>query len=219
MKKYIIAALGFAALTINTNKANAQQGFSLSVKAIPQFSFLQNKDDNDNPAIDKKVTFDAGFGLGLGYNFTPKAGIGVDVLYSLQGQKYKSSGATLFNKVNYVKIPLYFSYTASPAKAVSFTGKIGPQVSLRTSAKITDGDGNDIVADKDDMYEGATFGAVAGAGVQFRLSQNLSLATLARFDYDFSNAEDKSYPGYRAGRAKTYNMTTGIEVGLKYAFK
>jgi len=219
MKKYILAALGFAALTINTNTANAQQGFSLGVKAIPQFSFLQNKDDNDNPVIDRKATFNAGFGLGFGYNFTPKAGIGLDVLYSLQGQKYEASGATLYNKVNYVKIPLYFSYTASPAKAVSFTGKIGPQLSLRTSAKITDGDGNDVAADKDDMYESATFGAVAGAGVQFRLSRNLSLSTLARFDYDFTNAEDESYPTYRAGRANTYNMTAGLEVGLKYSFK
>jgi hypothetical protein len=39
---------------------------------------------------------------------------------------------------------------------------------------------------------------------------------MARFDYDFTKAEDRSNPYYPAGRPKTYNMTTGIEVGLKY---
>jgi hypothetical protein len=45
MKRVFMVAIVFAAFT--ANKANAQKGFSVSVKATPQFSFLQNKDDRD----------------------------------------------------------------------------------------------------------------------------------------------------------------------------
>ena len=86
MKKIFLAALGIAALVMN-NRANAQQGFSLSVKTTPQFSFLQNSDDNDNSNLEKKATFNANFGIGAGYNFTNQLGVGLDVLYSLQGQR------------------------------------------------------------------------------------------------------------------------------------
>ena len=53
------------------------------------------------------------------------------------------------------------------------------------------------------------------AGVLVGASQ-LYLTTLVRFDYDFTNAEDDTFSGYTAGRAKTYNSTIGLEVGLKY---
>ena len=51
MKKIFLAALVLAALTMN-KKADAQQGFSVSVKTTPLFSFLQNKDDRNNNSID-----------------------------------------------------------------------------------------------------------------------------------------------------------------------
>ncbi|RYD89611.1 MAG: PorT family protein [Sphingobacteriales bacterium] len=217
MKKQLLATLAIAALSIGN--ASAQKGFSVSVKALPQFSFLQNADDNDNNAIDRKATFNAAFGVGGAYHFTAKSGIGLDVLYSLQGQKYEAGNATVNQKVSYVKIPLYYTYTASPSKAVSFTGKIGPQLSLLADSKVTDGDGHDLVSDSKANYESATFGAVLGAGARFRLNSRFALSTEARFDYDFTNAEDDSRAGYPAGRAKTYNMTTGIEVGLHYKLR
>lgn len=62
----------------------------------------------------------------------------------------------------------------------------------------------------------ATFGGAAEAGIQLRMDRNLFLTAGVRFDVDFTNAEDKDYVSYPAGRAKTYNMTSGLEVGLKY---
>ncbi|RYY67621.1 MAG: PorT family protein [Chitinophagaceae bacterium] len=217
MKKMMATALAAAALT--ATNAQAQKGLSLEVKGIPQFSFLQNSDDNNKSGIDRKATFDGAFGVGATYGISSKAGIGLDVLYSIQGQKYEVANGTNFWKLSYVKIPLYFTYTASPARAVSFTAKVGPQLSLLTGASITNGEGHDLVADMKERYEGVTFGAVAGAGARFRLSSNLSLNTQVRFDYDFTNAEDESYAQYPAGRAKTYNSTAGLEVGLAYRLK
>jgi len=218
MKNYFIAALGVAALIMN-NQANAQQGFSVSVKATPQFSFLQNSDDNDNSSLEKKATFNANFGVGAGYNFTSQLGVGLDVLYSLQGQRYESSGVEVNQQINYLKLPLYFSYNTDANKPVSFIGKVGPQLGILADSRLTNKDGDDIKSDTKDQYSDVTFGGMAAAGVQFKLNKSLFLTTLARFDYDFVNAEDDSYSLYPSGRAKTYNMTTGLEVGLKYVFK
>lgn len=121
-----MSAMVVAMISGSVSIAMAQQGFSVSVKATPQFSFLQNSDDNDNSAIEKKATFNANFGVGAGYNFTDNIGIGLDVLYSLQGEKWEVSGLEVNQELEYVKMPFYFSYNTDASKPVSFFGKIGP---------------------------------------------------------------------------------------------
>ena len=200
-----------------TNNVNAQKGFNLSVKATPEFSFLLNKDDNNNNSYNSTATFNTNLGIGGGYNFTENIGMAIDGLYSMQGQKYKLSGQEYNQKVNYLKVPVYFTYNSNSEKLISFSGKIGPQVSFLTTSKLTNDDNKDVVDDTNDRYE-PTFGGAAVAGIQIRLQRYLFLTTGIRFDVDFTNAEDKDYASYPAGRAKTYNMTTGLEVGLKYNF-
>jgi Outer membrane protein beta-barrel domain len=215
MKKFFLAALVLAVVTVN-KKANAQQGFSVSVKTTPQFSSLRNKDDRDNGSIEHKATVNASFGIGAGYNFTPKLGVGMDVLYSSQGQRYEIDGMETKQNVNYVKIPVYFTYNGNPNKPISFVGKIGPQLSVLTNSKLTDNIGNTLKSDTKDLYKNVTFGGMAAGGAQFKLESRLFLTTMVHFDYDFTNAEDHNNPYYPAGRAKTHNMTTGVEVGFKY---
>jgi hypothetical protein len=219
MKKVFMYAFAFGALII-ANTANAQKGFSVSVKATPQFSFLENKDDNNNDNYSRKATFNTNFGIGGGYNFTNKIGVGADVLYSLQGQRYSLGSSNEVNQKNeYIKVPVYFSYNTDVSKKVSFIGKVGPQVSFLTASKLDDKDGHEIVGDTKDRYKSTTFGAMASAGAQYKLNPNLYLSTAVRFDSDFTNAEDDTFSGYVAGRDKTYNMTAGLEVGLKYLLK
>jgi len=214
MKKFFLAALTLAVFMVN-KKANAQQGFSVSVKASPQFSFLQNKDDRDNSGIQHKATVNGNFGIGAGYNFTPALGVGMDLLYSPQGQRYEINRTEIIQKVHYIKIPVYFTYTHNPSKPVSFIGKIGPQLSFLTGSKLTDNNGHTLKSDTKDFYKDVTLGGMAAAGAQFKLDSRLFLTTMARFDYDFTNA-DHSNSYYSEGRSKTYNMTTGVELGLKY---
>lgn len=222
MKKFFIYAIICAGLII-TNKADAQQGFSVSVKGTPQFSFLQNKNDNDNSSYSRKATFNTNFGVGAGYNFTKYLGVGIDALYSLQGQKYTLNtilNTTEYNqKIDYVKVPVYFTYNSDASKIVSFIGKVGPQVSFLTNAKLTDNNSGKTLDDTKDRYKTTAFGGAAVAGVQFKIQPQLYVTAAARFDYDFTNAEDKNYVNYIPGRAKTYNSTAGLEVGLKYLLK
>ncbi len=215
MKKCFMFSLVIASAII-MNKANAQKGLSLSVKATPQLSYMYNKDDHDNNNYDSKSTFNTSFGIGAGYNFTNYAGVGVDVLYSLQGQKYDLSGIEYNQKVDYVKIPVYFSFNTDASKLVSFIGKVGPQVSFLTNAKLTDKDNGKVLDDTKDRFKTATFGGMVAAGAQFKLANSMYITALAHFDGDFTNAEDNTYAGYTIGRAKTYNLTPGVEVGFKY---
>jgi hypothetical protein len=214
MKKVFIFTLLIAGLSVY--KANAQQGFSLSVKGNPQFSFLQNKDDNNNSNYSTKATFNAGFGLGGEYGFNKHYGVGIDVLYSLQGQRYILNNIEYNQKVNYIKVPVYFTYNSDASKPISFVGKIGPQVSFLTDANLSNKNGDKVQINNKDRYNTVTFGGVAEAGAQYKIASQLYLTTLVRFDYDFTNAEDDTFSGYTPGRAKTYNSTIGLEVGVKY---
>lgn len=214
MKKIVLSMLAISSLTF-TNHAFAQKGFSLSVKGTPHISWLQNSDDNDNSQYDRKTTFAAGFGVGAAYNFTDHLGVGLDVLYSLQGQKFALAGTEYRQKVDYLKIPVMFAYNTDPSKKISFIGKLGPQLSLLTASRLDDGDGHKL-ADTKDRYKDITFGGVALAGAQYRLDKNIFLTAAARYDLDFTNAEDDGYSGYETGRADTHNTTLGLEVGLKY---
>jgi len=211
MKKAVIAILVLFSLAA-AQSLNAQKGFSVSVKGAPQFSWMNNSDDNDN-----KSKFGANFGVGTQYNFNDNMGVGLDVLYSLQGRKYDFAGKSYDQKNDYIKIPVFFSYNTNPAKKIAFVGKLGPQLSILTSSKLN-GDGF-AKTDTKNRYKDITFGAVAGAGVQFAVARNLYLNTGLRFDYDFTNAEDQGYPGYVAYRPKTYNSTLGLELGLKYQLR
>jgi len=217
MKKIVTtAAFLMAGLVTVSQTANAQKGLSLSIKGTPHLSMMLNSDDKDAPGFERKATFGASFGVGAGYNFTDNLGLGLDVLYSIQGQKYESAGMEFHQKVNYLKIPLMFTYNTNPSAPVVFTAKVGPQLGLRLSSKVTDNDNNDIIKDANDMYNSIDFGAVAGAGVRFSLTQKLSLDAGVRFDYSFTNAENSDYVHYTSGRATTNNLTAGIEVGLRY---
>ena len=211
MKRIFTSALLIAGLAVS--KANAQQGFSLSIKGTPQFSFLQNKDDNNNVNYSRKATFNASFGLGADYGFNNHFGVGIDALYSLQGQRYNLNNMEYNQKVDYLKVPVYFTYNSDASKAISFIGKIGPQVSFVTGSKLN---GNKTDQDTKNRYNTATFGGVAVAGAQYKIATQVFLTTAARSDYDFTNAEDDKYSGYTPGRTKTYNSTIGLEVGLKY---
>ncbi|MGN6343221.1 MAG: porin family protein [Ginsengibacter sp.] len=215
-KGIIFISLSVMMIMAMIQNVNAQKGFNLSVKATPEFSFLLNKDDNDNSLYDSKATFNTNFGIGAGYNFTGNIGVAIDGLYSLQGQKYKLSGNDYNQKVNYIKVPVYFTYNTNPQKSISFSGKIGPQVSFLSTSKLTNDDGKDVVSNTDDRFEKTTFGGAAEAGIRIKLQKTLYLTAGVRFDVDFTNAEDKDYSLYPAGRAKTYNMTSGLEVGLTY---
>lgn len=218
MKK-IITYTAVLLLAIVTNDVNAQKGWNVSAKGAPQFSIVYNEDDyKTEDEFDYKKMINVAFGVGVGYNFSSRSGLELGVLYSLQGQKYKEQNTELKQKMNYIKLPLTYNYTFNPLDKVAIIGKLGPQLNILATSKVTDANGKTIVGDTKEFFNDVTFGAVAGIATQFSLNKQWFLTTGLRYDLDFTNAENKNHSDYPAGRKKTYNMTGGIEIGIKYAF-
>lgn len=230
MKKIMSVALIATGMFLQKNSAKAQEGFQLGVEGTPHMSWLINKDDMDNANYKSMTTFNVAFGINSAYGFTENVGIGLNALYSFQGQRYKFNDVEGIRNVEYLKIPVLFIYSMEINPNMMFVGKIGPQLGLLMNAKLCDKDGNVIVSDQKTAYEDFDFGAVAYAGFGFMLSESWYLDALLRYDYGFTDAEDKDYKlnvnnptGTTNGngitdRAATYNSTAGITIGIRYLF-
>lgn len=189
---------------------------------MPQSTWLLNQDDSDaGPNLDYEKTWGFAGGLTLGYNFTDYLGVGLDVLYSNQGQKYKGTESgenlTAQTTLNYLKLPLLLRFNSDPNSPVQFSFFAGPQANLllsyRDKAEITGGGVATTLETQNqeftetvsflgikDMhkhnltakaYQPLTLGAVVGLGAGFKLTDELLLGVHVRFDYAFGDVENK----------------------------
>jgi len=217
MKKTItcIAVLSILIVTI-TGTAKAQKGLYVGVQGAPQLSVMFNEDDVTAPGTDYKSKFSYTFGVNAGYNFTKRMGIGTEVMYSTVRQRFEKQGGSYDQHLSYLKIPVLFTYNSHPDARLVFTAKAGPQVSLLMNSAIKNADNASMNGDNKSRYKDIVFGATAGAGVRFRLTGNMHLTTGLRFDGSFGSIEDGAYNGPNKGRARTYDLNSGVEVGVKY---
>src|SRR4051812_49172020 len=111
MKKMILPIVIFAASAMIINPIKAQQCFQVGAQVTPQMSWLMNRNDVDNPDFTYLSTFRGAVGLTSQFGCTDNIGIGLDVLYSMQGQRFKLSGVERFKQVDYLKVPVTFIYT------------------------------------------------------------------------------------------------------------
>jgi hypothetical protein len=119
----------------------AQEGaIRIGAVLLPQSTWLLNQDDSDaGPELDYKSTWGFAGGVSASYNFTDYLGVGLDVLYSDQGQKYRGtqSGTTYTAKatLNYLKLPLLLRFNSDPNSVLQFSAFLGPQFSFPLSYK------------------------------------------------------------------------------------
>jgi hypothetical protein len=127
----------------------AQEGaFRIGAVLLPQNTWLLNQDDSDaGPELDYEVTWGFAGGISASYNFNDYLGVGLDVLYSNQGQKYKGtqsqSGISGISEIpytakatlNYLKLPLLLRFNSDPNSVVQFNAFLGPQFSFLLSYK------------------------------------------------------------------------------------
>jgi outer membrane protein W len=165
------------------------QTLTVGPKAGINISSLSNIND-----IKSRVSFTAG-GF-LVYSFIENFGVGVDALYSKEGGKFESKFGTgedmitIMNKLslNYLRfnVPLIYFFRD---KEDSFRPKIfaGPSLAFLMSAKekkeiISAPDNSTIEVDPSsivtDNYKGTDFGALVGAGFNYKLAE----ATWLNFD-------------------------------------
>lgn len=59
---------------------------------------------------------------------------------------------------------------------------------------------------------------ISGGG-RYNINKYLSVDASLRYDVTFTNVENNTHPWFAAGRADTYNMTAGVEIGVNYILR
>lgn len=208
---------------IGTTGLMAQKGLHVGLKGAPQSTWMFNGDDSDNSNWLFVPTFRASFGASFAYFFSDNAGLGVDLTYSAQGQKYELNGVDAFTKLSYFKIPVLFHYHSNAESSALFYLNVGPQFSLLTSGQTeTTLPFLGVTAlTNSDNYENLNIGAVLALGAGFNLTDFLMLTTGLRFDFAFTDAENKASGLYSLDedRRPNHNATAGLEIGLRYVLR
>lgn len=219
MKKAVIVIV----LAFGTTGLMAQQGLHVGLKGAPQSTWMFNADDSDDADWLFVPTLRASFGASFAYFFSDKVGLGIDLTYSTQGQKFEFNGADVFTKLNYFKIPVLFHYHSNAESSALFYLNAGPQFSLLTSGQTetTVPFLGDAALTNSDNYESLNIGAVLALGAGFNLTDFLMLTTGLRFDFAFTDAENKASGFYSldADRRPNHNATAGFEIGLRYVLR
>lgn len=230
MKKSVLTiAIFMASFLFPYGNIWAQEGLQLGVEGTPHFSWLYNQDDWDSNEYNTFGTLNGNVGVSSHYGFTENVGLGLNVLYSFQGQRYEWRNLELYKKLQYLKIPLTLDLSFPMGMYSSFYVKIGPQLDILMNARIDESDGDEFVDDQMSAYMDAELSGVLSFGTAFELTDRVSFDIGVRGDAGLTNAEDEDYklnihnprdmvfPSPANGsRAMTSNMTLGLTFGLRY---
>ncbi|MCS7162437.1 MAG: PorT family protein [Bacteroidia bacterium] len=196
--------------------------FKIGLVGAPQTTWLLNQEDMDaGPILDYKTTWGFMGGLSLAYHFSNYVGVGLDLLYSSEGQRYTGKDEALGlrwegrTRLNYLKIPLLLRLGSDPESPVQLSFSLGPQLGLLLSAEdkmtvklgsselsLSTGNKEGILYEVTPInpervslnkpaYASTTFGATVGLGVAIRLTESLHLSFQLRGDYTFTDIENK----------------------------
>jgi len=189
MKKFLVSlSLIFTCLVYN---ATAQQGIHAGLVLQPSLVTLRPSlfsSSGNNYSPDFNQTLRTAIGAQVDYHFNPYLGVGVNILYSLQGQKFFVENdlgvyESHYYKFNYLKLPLFLSYNSGGSKA-RLIGTVGPQLLVLMNAK-------DVFKSNDisltDSYAPLNLGFHFGLGMGFFMSRNLMLTVAPNFDITFLN--------------------------------
>lgn len=212
MKRFSHLVLGLLIVLTATQVAFGQKGLKLGFVALPQTSWMLNKDDQAVPQdqFKYKTTFGMAAGPMVGYNFGDGIGFKLNFIYSAQGQKYSNfnSEGTLVNhtrRLNYMKLPLFLSFnTGTEFNKLIFAADLGFQVDFLLRARYYNDDQsytpdeilwNPNVRDYPSTYKQYSlfnYGPVASVGMDIKLAYNIMGNIRLRGDYNLSDAENKN---------------------------
>lgn len=163
MKKTLsLAAL--CVLLFISKPSSAQKGFDFGINSGLQTTTLINqKDQAAGEELNYKQKIGVPLGVGCGYSFSNRLGVGIDVIYARQGQSYVGQihpstdpqiylyqvqrlaamdniplpgSYTADVLFSCVKVPLMFRYTSNAEKTVFFSSFIGPQLTMLNSVTL-----------------------------------------------------------------------------------
>jgi len=191
MKKILIAV----SIVFFLFPVKAQQGLHLGFKSGPQLTGMFNEQDFDNPDFRyKAVTLRSALGPTFNYHFSDAIGVGTELLFSFQGQKFENRDNFQFiRKVTYLKLPILVHFNSTGSVAM-FYGYLGPQFGfmLRASDELdASGFGTVLEVRTDGFYKNVVIGFALGFGAAFNATDFLQFTVGIRFDGTFTDAIDQ----------------------------
>ncbi len=206
---------------------------------------------------------EVGVSVGLGYAHQGQNYKDYTQSFDVLGTSY-SATLTRTVSLNYLKIPVQIHFVSAPDKAISFTMAAGFYVGLLlgyddenkgsgnfgSSSAIAKGSSYDVSSSSTfgtssssrtfsgKPYNSTDFGGLIGAGLQFRLSDNVSLPIMLNYQIGFSDIKNKSSVLVGNGNTTTdfywedqggssspnknlafRNSMLGLMIGLKFTLK
>ena len=228
--------VSFLFFTVMLQKANAQ--ISYGVVAFPQITHLMDNKKSD--ITSNHLSYAAGGGVNVTYDFSEKFGIQIGALYSAQNQKatsnYTLGGVSHSHdsrkRFDYLKLPVLLRITRQIG-VLDFVLFAGPQFSYLMKY-----DGGMVVYVKDQYfdlpvtprgnkyYNKYTVDAVVGIGLDLPLSKYLKLTSAFKVDCNVNNAQNSNavYANYKVSDISTSgavsrNITYALMFGINFKFK
>lgn len=239
MKKMLITLLTFVTAVYQTNaqtttnnntsgNSESEQFFTFGPRAGLNISNFSGADDSET----KAGLLAGGF---LVYSFQEHFGVSVDALYSVEGAQF-TERITANNTTIKIDNDYALNYLRLPVQANVFFGEfgnrlrpkitLGPSVGFLLSAKnnfksvTTDGNGGSVtLEDKDDVksdFKGIDFGAIVGAGLNYRLTDAVWWNLDLRYYLGATNIDDDNNNSGNNNDLKnnSFSVSLGIGFGL-----
>jgi len=120
-------------------------------------------------------------GVFIEYSFSPMFAIQPELLYSMEGAKYKDiveEGITVSPKLtlSYLQIPVFLKLKPQTSGNIKPTFCAGPFLGILMSAKAkgsasAEGQSADVSVDVKDLFESTNFGVAFGVGAAYKLTK------------------------------------------------
>lgn len=202
MRKYILS-IAFMSLSLTAftqvNSIGPSAGFN--------YAWLSNNSDGDG-----RPSFN--IGLLFNHSILESSGIGFGLRYSQEGSTVKIGNRTFTNALNYVRIPVTFSYYFGQLEE-DFRPKIfvGPSFAFLVGGESKTLLGETVVTvNSKDVYEAFDLGVQAGAGFNYRLAKLTWLNFDLAYTHGFLNVAGKSNSNESQNRL--FNVNLGVAFGF-----
>ena len=157
------------------------------------------QESTDEGSTDSRIGIHLGatveFPMGRGWDIQP------ELLYSMQGGKYKWQGETTTDKIDYISLPVMFKIYVNKERR-KFSIDVGPTFGYMISMKVSDGSTSVSYYDLDGLNK---FELGLGAGVTYKVNDNFDL--VLRLTGGLTNLGEYSE-----------HKNNGIQLGVGYRF-
>ena len=172
---------------------------------------------------DDAENFDSKTGLSFGGFFnvpvSDMLGVQVGAGFVKKGANQTESGIDIGFELGYVEIPLLLTYSPPTSGNVGFTFSVGPAVGFKTGCNFSaTSAGSTVELDCDDPtldvgVKSFEVGAMVGAGLNFALTESVSLHLDAFYNYGITKIDDSGADDDVKNRA--FSILAGLSFPLR----